>query len=95
LDDADSANKWAGPIALRQVIAHLPVPVPPGHLKIALESAHEEVNARVALLGEADAAAPGAPTPGAAAPGGAAPSAISGTTSPWAPPRSRPSSSRS
>jgi TonB family protein len=80
LDDADSAHKWTGPIALRQVVAHLPVPVPPGHLKIALESAHEEVNARVALVGEAGAAAPGAatpgaPTPGAAAPGDAAPSA--------------------
>ena len=85
LDDADSAHKWSGPIALRQVVAHLPVPVPPGHLKIALESAHEEVNARVALLGEAGAAAPvaatpGSPTPGAAAPGGAAPSA---RKTPW------------
>ena len=85
LDDADSAQTWAGPIALRQVVAHLPVTVPPGHLKIALESAHEEVNARVALLGEAGAAAPGAatpggPTPGAAAPGGAAPSA---RKTPW------------
>jgi TonB family protein len=80
LDDADSAHAWAGPIALRQVVAHLPVPVPPAHLKIALESANEEVNARVALLGEGGAAGPGAatpgaPTPGAAAPGGAAPSA--------------------
>jgi hypothetical protein len=75
LDDANSAHTWAGPIALRQVVAHLPVPVPPGHLKIALESAHEEVNARVALLGEA-----GAATPGAAAPGGAAPSA---RKTPW------------
>jgi TonB family protein len=74
LDDADRAHTWTGPIALRQVVAHLPVPVPPGHLKIALESAIEEVNARVALLGEADAAAPGAGTPSAAAPGGAAPS---------------------
>jgi TonB family protein len=87
LDDADSANKWAGPIALRQVVAHLPVPVPPGHLKIALESGHEEVNARVALLGEAGAAAPGPATPGAsthgaAAPGGAAPSA---RKTPWLP----------
>jgi TonB family protein len=74
LDDADRAHTWTGPIALRQVVAHLPLPVPPGHLKIALESAIEEVNARVALLGEADAAAPGAGTPSAAAPGGAAPS---------------------
>src|SRR6202789_4382876 len=74
LDDADRAHTWTGPIAFRQVVAHLPVPVPPGHLKIALESAIEEVNARVALLGEADAAAPGAGAPSAAAPGGAAPS---------------------
>ena len=81
LDDADRAPTWTGPIALRQVVAHLPVPVPPGHLKIALESAIEEVNARVALLGEADAAAPGAGTPGAAAPGGAAPST---RKAPWA-----------
>jgi len=74
LDDADRAPAWTGPIALRQVVAHLPVPVPPGHLKVALESAIEEVNARVALLGEADAAPPRAGTPSAAAPGGAAPS---------------------
>ena len=73
LDDADSAHAWAGPIALRQVVAHLPVPVPPAHLKIALESANEEVNARVALLGEGGAAAPGAATPGAPAPGATAP----------------------
>jgi TonB family protein len=80
LDDADSAHTWADPIALRQVVAHLPVPVPPAHLKIALESANEEVNARVALLGEAGVATSGTETPGAvasgaASPGGAAPSA--------------------
>jgi TonB family protein len=53
LDDAAGAHAWSSAIALRQVIAHLPVPVPPGHLKVALESAHEEVNARVALMGDA------------------------------------------
>ena len=74
VDDADRAHTWTGPIALRQVVAHLPVPVPPGHLKIALESAIEEVSARVALLGEGDTAAPSAGTPSAVAPGGAAPS---------------------
>ena len=59
LDDAGSESTWTSPIALRQVVAQLPVPVPPAHLKTALESAHEEVNARVALLGEAGAATPG------------------------------------
>lgn len=59
LDDAGSESTWTSPIALRQVVAQLPVPVPPGHLKTALESALEEVNARVALLGEAGAATSG------------------------------------
>jgi TonB family protein len=68
LDEAGSESAWTNPIALRQVVAQLPVPVSPDHLKTALESAHEEVNARVALLGET-----GTPTPGGAAP--AAPSA--------------------
>ena len=68
LDEAGSESAWTNPIALRQVVAQLPVPVSPGHLKTALESAHEEVNARVALLGET-----GLPTPAGAAPG--APSA--------------------
>jgi TonB family protein len=76
LDDAGSESTWTSPIALRQVVAQLPVPVPPGHLKTALESAHEEVNARVALLGEA----------GAVTPGGAATGAPSGPRRvPWIP----------
>jgi TonB family protein len=83
LDDADRAPVWTGPIALRQVVAHLPVPVPPGHLKVALESAIEEVNARVALLGEADAAAPGAGTPGTGTPGAAAPGGAAPSRTPW------------
>jgi TonB family protein len=58
LDDAGSESTWTNPIALRQVVAQLPVPVPPAHLKTALESAHEEVNARVALLGETGAVTP-------------------------------------
>jgi TonB family protein len=76
LDDAGSESTWTNPIALRQVIAQLPVPVPPGHLKTALESAHEEVNARVALLGET----------GAITPSGTAPPAPPGPRSvPWVP----------
>ena len=65
LDDAGSESTWTHPIALRQVVAQLPVPVPPGHLKTALESAHEEVNARVALLGETGAVTPGDTATGA------------------------------
>jgi TonB family protein len=76
LDDAGSESTWTNPIALRQVVAQLPVPVPPGHLKTALENAHEEVNARVALLGET----------GAITPGGTAPAAPSGPRRvPWVP----------
>lgn len=76
LDAAGSESAWTNPIALRQVVAQLPVPVPPGHLKTALESALEEVNARVALLGET----------GAQAAAGAAPAAPSGPRSvPWVP----------
>jgi TonB family protein len=51
LDDA-GADGWTNPIALRQVIAQVAIPVPPAQLKSALDSAQEEVNARVALLGE-------------------------------------------
>jgi TonB family protein len=67
LDDAGSESTWTNPIALRQVVAQLPVPVPPAHLKTALESAQEEVNARVALLGETGAVPSGTAT---AAPSG-------------------------
>jgi len=59
LDDASNAHGWTNPIALRQVVAHLVVPVPAVSLATALESAQEEVNARVALLGETGAAASG------------------------------------
>jgi TonB family protein len=76
LDEAGSESAWTNPIALRQVVAQLPVPVPPGHLKTALEGALEEVNARVALLGET----------GAHTPAGAAPAAPSGPRRvPWIP----------
>jgi TonB family protein len=62
LDDPSNAHVWTNPIALRQVVAHVVVPIPPANLAVALESALEEVNARVALLGEATAAPPTAPT---------------------------------
>ena len=62
LDDTSSAHVWTNFIALRQVVAHVAVPIAADKLTAALESAHEEVNARVALLGDASAAAPGAPS---------------------------------
>jgi TonB family protein len=65
LDDAGNAAAWTSPIALRQVVAHVPVPIPVDKLTAALESAHEEVNARVALLGESGSKVPGAAPPGA------------------------------
>src|SRR5271170_1178541 len=52
LDEVGSAHHWTNPIALRQVIAHVAVPIQTDKLKLAVETAHEEVNARVALLGE-------------------------------------------
>src|SRR5580658_8837896 len=69
LDEVGSTHHWANPIALRQVIAQVAVPIQTDKLKLAVETAHEEVNARVALLGEsgghgesrsAPAGAPGA-----------------------------------
>jgi TonB family protein len=58
LDDASSANAWTNLIALRQVVVHVAVPIPAANLAAALESAHEEVNARIALLGDGSGAAP-------------------------------------
>jgi TonB family protein len=62
LDDADAAPVWTNPIANRQIVAQVAVPVAPDELQAALESAREEVHARTALLGGAtfDAATPGA-----------------------------------
>jgi TonB family protein len=54
LDDARNAHAWTNPIALRQVIAQVAVPIAADSLKSAIESAQEEVNARSALLGGGD-----------------------------------------
>jgi TonB family protein len=59
LDEASNTSAWTSPIALRQVVAHVLVPIPGSGLAAALESAQEEVNARVALLGESGGVAPG------------------------------------
>jgi TonB family protein len=58
LDEASGANAWTSPIALRQVVAHVALPISGAKLADALESAHEEVDARTALLGDGSAEAP-------------------------------------
>jgi TonB family protein len=58
LDDVGSGHTWTGTIALRQVVAHVAVPIQADKLTLAIENAHEEVNARVALLGESGAVTP-------------------------------------
>jgi TonB family protein len=52
LDDASSADAWHVPIQHRQVVAHLALPIAADGLAQALASAHEEVNSRLALLGD-------------------------------------------
>ncbi len=86
LDEAGGANAWTNPIALRQVVAHVAVPIPVADLTAALESAREEVNARMALLGDgsAEASAPGSSDAGSPDAGSAA--APSGPRNiPWIP----------
>ena len=58
LDDVGSGHTWTGAIALRQVVAHVAVPIQADKLTLAIENAHEEVNARIALLGESGAVTP-------------------------------------
>jgi periplasmic protein TonB len=72
LDEASGAHTWTNPIALRQVVAHVVLPIAAASLTAALDGAHEEVNARVALLGDGSAAAPaaGSPAAGSSAPSG-------------------------
>jgi TonB family protein len=86
LDEAGDANAWTNPIALRQVVAHVAVPIPAANLTAALESAREEVNARIALLGDGSAVASGSGSPDAGSPGSGSPAAPSGPRSiPWMP----------
>jgi TonB family protein len=57
LDDATSGGAWTLPIQHRQVIAHVGLPVESHVLTGALDNAHEEVNSRLALLGDGSAPA--------------------------------------
>jgi len=63
LDDAAGASAWTDPIEHRQIVAHVPLPVAGDSLAQALESAQEEVNSRLALMGD------GTATPSAASGG--------------------------
>jgi len=62
LDDETSGDAWTLPIQHRQVVAHVGLPIVGSVLSSALDSAHEEVNSRLALLGDGDGAVP-APAP--------------------------------
>jgi TonB family protein len=86
LDEASGAHAWTNPIALRQVVAHLTLPILAADLTTALGSAQEEVNARVALLGDGSAAAPGAGSAAAESAAAGSPAAPSGPRRiPWIP----------
>ena len=52
LDDAGSADAWTLPVEHRQVVAHVGLPIVAAELSRALDSAQEEVNSRLALLGD-------------------------------------------
>ncbi len=86
LDEVGGANAWTNPIALRQVVAHVAVPIPAANLRAALESAREEVNARIALLGDGSAAASAPGSSDAGSPDAGSPAAPSGPRNiPWIP----------
>jgi TonB family protein len=55
LDEASSDAAWTLPIQHRQVVAHVGLPIVGTVLSSALDSAHEEVNSRLALLGDGSA----------------------------------------
>ena len=85
LDEASGAPTWTNSIALRQVVAHVALPIRSADLTAALESAHEEVNARMALLGDGSAAAPGAGSHDAASAAGSPAAPSDQRRIPWIP----------
>ncbi len=86
LDEASGAQTWTNPIALRQVVAHVTMPIQTAHFTAALESAQEEVNARMALLGDGSAAASDTAAPAAGKSAAGSPAAPAGPRSmPWIP----------
>jgi TonB family protein len=86
LDEASGAHTWTNPIALRQVVAHVALPIVAASFTAALEGAHEEVNARVALLGDGSVAAQGAGSPATgSAPAGSSAAPSGQRRIPWIP----------
>lgn len=82
LHDGDNFDAWTRAIALRQIVAHLSVPIAADAFKTALGNAQEEVHARTALLGPTAAA----PAPASSAGRPAHASADSARKSPrWLP----------
>jgi TonB family protein len=63
LDDAISTGTWTIPIQQRQVVAHVGMPLTGSALAVALDSAHEEVNSRLALLGDGAEPVPAVSSP--------------------------------
>jgi TonB family protein len=61
LDAPDNAAAWESPLSQRQIVAHLPLPIVVDNLIGALERAREEIDARVALLGDGSGATQQAP----------------------------------
>lgn len=78
LDDETSGDAWALPIQHRQIVAHVGLPIVGSVLSGALDSAHEEVNSRLALLGDVDAAVPPAAPSGSPKKPWLVPAAIGG-----------------
>jgi TonB family protein len=56
LDSPSAAGAWTLPVQHRQIVAHVPLPIAGGALATALEGSQEEVQARMALLGESPSA---------------------------------------
>jgi TonB family protein len=64
LDNETSGDAWTHPVQQRQVVAHVGLPIVGSVLSTALDSAHEEVNSRLVLLGDGDGAVPPAAASG-------------------------------
>ena len=67
LDNAVNAGVWTLPLQQRQIVANVGLPLSSVVLGKALESAREEVNARIALLGESSGASGASAAPDSAA----------------------------
>jgi TonB family protein len=85
LDEASNAHAWTDALALRQAVAHVAVPIANDELTAALQSAQEEVNARMALLGDGSEASAAAAAAGAAPGAGGSGARLTPRKIPWVP----------